>query len=400
VDAAGFTGEMSRIARAVAPPWSPNWADAAARAGAWRGSWARVWSRLSDTFRDGRLAWRTRWRGRLIAALRAPVEFDPGASLLLAPLALGLGAAAYVALEVEPVAWLAPLLALVAGAAAVVLRQRGVRPMAWVCAALIATLALGFALTDRRTDAVAAPRVPDSRAAVVVSGWVDRVDTSSTGRIRYSIRVDRMDGSPVDTPARVRVSGTAGAARPGDKVRVRAVLQPPRAPSMPGAYDFTRAAYFQQLGGVGYVVGPMEPAPDVEIRGFARVEARLATVRGALAERLAAAGGGDAGGVLAALVTGDRSRVTPQIAETLRVAGLGHILAISGLHLALVGGGAFFIFAWGFAAIEPLARRLNPRKLAAAGALIVALSYLIISGGLNIYPKEIEAVIEDRKSVV
>jgi competence protein ComEC len=50
------------------------------------------------------------------------------------------------------------------------------------------------------------------------------------------------------------------------------------------------------------------------------------------------------------------------------------------MHLALVGGGAFFLLAWGLAAIEPLARRMNVRKLAAAGALAVSFGYLMISG--------------------
>jgi len=390
-------GRFARVARVAAQRWGPVWLARCSRVGArlWGVYGAPIHAHIRTYAQryvgkyvaDRTGAWSGDWSGRLSRALRAPVVFDPGASLLLAPLALGLGAAAYISLEVEPVAWLAPLLAFVVGAGALVLRRRGARPAAWASVALAGLVALGFALTDRRTDAVAAPRVADSRAAAEISGWVDRVDASSTGRIRYSIRVASFDrsraGEPTGEPlpVRVRVSGAARAARPGDRVRVRAVLQPPRAPSMPGAYDFARSAYFQQLGGVGYVVGPMEPAPEVEIRGFARAEAWLATVRGVLAERLAAAGGGDAGGVLAALVTGDRSRVTPQIAETLRVAGLGHILAISGLHLALVGGGAFFIFAWSFAAIEPLARRLNPRKLAAVGALTVSLSYLIISGG-------------------
>jgi competence protein ComEC len=168
--------------------------------------------------------------------------------------------------------------------------------------------------------------------------------------------------------------------RPGDAVRARAALSEPAGPPVPGGYDFSRRAYFDELGGSGYALGRLESAPEVVIPRSDRRAAWFAGVRAGLADRLRAAGGDGAGGVLAALVTGDRSEIAPDTTEALRAAGLGHILAISGMHLALVGGGAFFALSWLFAGIDPLARRCNPRKLAAAGALALSLVYLTISG--------------------
>jgi competence protein ComEC len=59
------------------------------------------------------------------------------------------------------------------------------------------------------------------------------------------------------TPARVRVrAGIENAdLQPGDAIRLRATLSPPPWPSLPGDYDFARAAWFQGLGAVGFATG-------------------------------------------------------------------------------------------------------------------------------------------------
>jgi competence protein ComEC len=313
--------------------------------------------------------------------LFAPVAFDPGAALLAAPLAMALGAALYLGLDAEPAAWPAPVLAVLSAAAFVWAQRSDLNPWVWRAATLVACFATGFGLTDLRVASREAPRVLERSAPYEVEGWVENIDASTPSRRRYTIRVARLDGSSLDLPRRVRVGAAAGSARLGETIRVRAVLSPPQGPPLPGAYDFSRSAYFEQLGAVGYSVRAMTPAPDLELTGRVALGRRVALVRGALSERLHRAGGEGAGGVLAALVTGDRSEIEPATTDALYISGLGHILSISGMHLALIGGGAFFILSWGFAAIEPLARRMNVRKLAAAGALAVSLLYLVISGG-------------------
>jgi competence protein ComEC len=315
-----------------------------------------------------------------IARVAAPVEIDRGAALLAAPLVLGLGAALYFGLDVEPAAWPAPSAVGLALALHVLAQRRGWSRWGLRAIGLAGLLAAGFALADLRVAVRAAPTVAERNAPYDVEGWVESIDAQSEGRRRYTIRVVRLDGSSLDVPRRVRVGGGAGAAGLGDAVRVRAVLGPPQGPPMPDAYDFSRAAYFEQLGGVGYAVGAIRAAPDLEIEGRKAWGRRLTELRGALSERLRAAGGEGAGGVLSALITGDRSEIAPGTTDALYVSGLGHILSISGMHLALVGGGAFFVFAWSFAAIEPLARRMNVRKIAAAAALGASFAYLMISG--------------------
>ena len=46
--------------------------------------------------------------------------------------------------------------------------------------------------------------------------------------------------------------------RPGEWIRVRAVLMPPPPPAAPGAFDFPRQAWFKGLGAVGFAVSKVE----------------------------------------------------------------------------------------------------------------------------------------------
>lgn len=111
-----------------------------------------------------------------------------------------------------------------------------------------------------------------------------------------------------------------------------------------------------------------------------RLVRALASYRWQLAERIRDKAGAETGGIAAALLTGDRSGVRPEDAETLRVSGLGHILAISGLHMALFAGGIYFVVRLALASIDRYARAHDPRKPAAAIALLAATGYLILSG--------------------
>ena len=61
-------------------------------------------------------------------------------------------------------------------------------------------------------------------------------------------------------------------------------------------------------------------------------------------------------------------------------AGLGDVLAIAGLHMALMGGGIFWLLRALLAAIPALALRYAIKKWAAAGALAASTFYLVISG--------------------
>ena len=297
------------------------------------------------------------------------------------PVAFGGGCATYFALKTEPPLW--PLA--VAATAAVGLwlsARRLALGRGWTLPLLmLACFTLGMAVAKLRTEAVAAPIAPALVAPTVVEGWVIDVDSPGSAGPRVVIAPVRIQGlTPDQTPVRLRATVRGEIPVPGQAVRLFAILNPPPAPASPGAYDFGRNAFFQSMGGVAFALGETRPAylePPLW-----RVRAAMAVngMRFDLASRIVARLGERTGGIAAAMTTGQEAWLNPDDVDVMRDSGLAHILSISGLHMAVVGGFAFFLVRLLVAAWPWLALRVPGKKVAAVGGLLAVGTYLVVSG--------------------
>jgi len=76
-----------------------------------------------------------------------------------------------------------------------------------------------------------------------------------------------------------------------------------------------------------------------------------------------------------ALILGERQGITPELREPFNRAGLGHILAVSGLHIGLVGWLAFYLIKGVLSRSYRLALQTDIRKLAAAITCLPVVAY-------------------------
>ena len=86
------------------------------------------------------------------------------------------------------------------------------------------------------------------------------------------------------------------------------------------------------------------------------------------------------GHISVALLVGDKAGIDESTLNNIRVAGIAHILAISGMHLSLVAAIFFFFSRFIFALNSKAALNLNIKKLSAFLAIIGSFFYLLISG--------------------
>lgn len=243
-------------------------------------------------------------------------------------------------------------------------------------------VSLGCAAAGLRTRLVSAPVIAAETGPVMLEGWVQEIEPGNRG-VRLVLRVHSIAGQAAETwPKFVRITHTSRLeVAPGRFVRCWSVLRPPPSPAMPGEYDFRRQAWFEQLGAVGYVQGRCRGgALGAPHSATQKAALQLGAIRRNLALDVNTAAGTRAGGFAAALVSGDRSFMQSEDADALRATGLAHLLAISGLHLSIVGGLVFLLVKRTLVLIEPLALRVAVQKPAAIVALIACLAYLIISG--------------------
>lgn len=322
-------------------------------------------TRLLDRFRHG-----------LHEALE--IEIAERRVFLWLPVAAGAGAVSYLLAEREPSMLVAGLAAAVFAALAVLLRGRrfGFAITVALCAMFVGLLSAGV-----RTARVAAP-VLDRVRVVTLEGYIEEMDFRRAGA-RFLLRPEQADGMAVeDLPYRVRLTlKRTPPFEAGTYIKVKARLLPPARASLPGGYDFARDAWFARIGAVGNALGRIDvvPAPHPP---DAIAAAMMAIDRGrnALAARVDAIVGGEAGAIAAAMVTGKRDFLSYETRETIRQAGIFHIITISGVQMTLVAG-IFYVGLRRLLALSTtLALRYPIKKWAAAAAILAAVLYDIMTG--------------------
>ena len=292
------------------------------------------------------------------------------------PVCLGTGIAVYFALDDEPSIWIGPLGFAAAACIGLVGRRQTACMLLFVA---VATAALGFTLAQVRTSWVAAPVLEKRTGPVQVTGRLVAEERRVKGRriVLDHLTIQRVP--PERMPARIRVTVRKMPidAQPGDRISVRAILSPPPAPAAPGAFDFSRRAYFQRLGGVGFAISHVQLTERGPLDSLGLTIQRM---RHGVTTRILSAMESPAGPVAAALTTGERGAIPKHVLRAMRDAGLAHLLAISGLHIGLVAGILFFVVRFLLAAIPPVALRYPVKKWAALLALTGAFFYLLLSG--------------------
>ncbi len=323
--------------------------------------------------------------GRMLAAIGRQLETEQDRWFLWLPVSFGAGIALYFALPTEP----PTLVALMPAVAALALHLAGPRTgLGGLITAALLAATLGVGAAKLRTETVRSPvfqtAAHGQSRALEVHGHVELVEPLAGRGQRLTVRVTALEKHEAHAwPGRVRVVARAAnaALKPGDAVRIRATLNPPPGPSLPGDYDFARAAWFLGLGAVGGAKAAAEivadaPAPPPALR----LAAAAARVRQAIGARILAALPGESGAIANALITGERGGISEATNQAFRDSGLFHILSISGLHMAIMAGAVFLSIRLALAAVPAVALRYPIKKWAAAGAMLGALGYLLISG--------------------
>jgi len=317
-----------------------------------------------------------------LAELWAEVAAQGQRWFLWSPVAFGFGGAAYLHLKTEPPLWPVLIGAAVLIVAVWLARGRISRRAVLIPLLLLAVGAAGFAAGKIRTGAVRGPVAPAAEGQRRIDGWVVDVTSPGAGGGRLLIAPVAVEGlSPGETPKRVRITvGKDALAGPGSAIRLQAMLGPPPPPASPGAYDFARDAYFDGVGGVGFSLVPPQAIELPRAPWRLRLTMGVNAVRWSLARRIVGEIGERAGGLAAAMTTGHEAWISAEQTNDMRAAGLAHIISISGLHMAIVGGFAFALARLLIAAWPWLALRIDGKKAAAVLGLTAVLGYLVISG--------------------
>ncbi|AIO34291.1 DNA internalization-related competence protein ComEC/Rec2 [Burkholderia cenocepacia] len=275
-------------------------------------------------------------------------------------------------------AWIAIAVVLLGCAALYAWRMR--RPHAragvvlgWTLCAVAAGVA-GFGYAAGRAEWRLRDSLPVEweRRDIVVTGVIRGLPVVDASGARLLLAVESNDAGLARFPKLIRLSWrTHDAAASRDAVpelraaqrwRLVVRLKRPHAEANPGVRDSEAAWLAAGIRAIGYVAAPQR-AMLVDARA-AGLRASIDRLRDALRARIADVLGADAlhRGIVAALAIGDQSGIGDDDWRVLRNTGTSHLVAISGLHVGLVGA-----FAAGLASM--IWRRLRWRTRAATLAV-------------------------------
>ncbi|MBN66931.1 MAG: hypothetical protein CMM94_05125 [Rickettsiales bacterium] len=192
-----------------------------------------------------------------------------------------------------------------------------------------------------------------------------------------NVTVDGLAAEQTPHTIRLKVRGVDEPPALGAEVQLRAGLMPPSGPVMPGAFDFARFFYFRDIGAVGYGLPPvttLSPAQEATAALWLRQQ------RLGIASHVRANMSTPESEVAVALMTGERTGIPEYVNEAMRSANLSHVLAISGMHMAMVTGFVFLLVRFVLVLIPATQHKRYNKQYAAAIALLAGVMYLGISG--------------------
>jgi competence protein ComEC len=257
---------------------------------------------------------------------------------------------------------------------------------AWVIAALGAWALLGrrpallvlvAGWTLCRAGALVADRLPEALAGadVLVQGAICDFPRRDADAVRFVLELEHAGGPP-RLPARLHLGwyDDPPALAPGQRWQLLVRLKPPRGTVNPGAFDFEGWLYGRGIGATGYVRASVLDAP---LRA-GRLACPVGGPRGALARRIEAAlAGHPAAGYVLGLTVGATHLLGEDDWALMRATGTTHLLAISGLNIAMVVAPILLAGPW----VARLAPGTAGRPQLAAGvALAAAAAYSALSG--------------------
>jgi len=168
---------------------------------------------------------------------------------------------------------------------------------------------------------------------------------------------------------------------PGDHVVVRANLKRPRSFYTPGVFDYERFLAQKDIWITGFISSPLfiEKLSE-DSTPYSKLRYSPERLRTHIGNYLDNALPLETASIYRALLLGDRSRVSSHNLELFKATGTFHILAISGLHIAVIATLLYISFYFILSRSEPLLLRFQIKKVVAILTIPLLLGYALLAG--------------------
>jgi len=273
------------------------------------------------------------------------------------PFVVAFGAALYFSLGTEPDFHFPILITILLGA--IIYKNKNI--LVRMCALFL----FGFFYSMSFTHIINTPQTRDSFGATHISGTITDIDyTTEKTRLMIRIPTDQIktNSSHKYTNVRITISDDVSDINIGDIISGDAMLFKPSPKYAPASFDFARWAYFAKISATGFFNDYKITKSDSpqHIRNYIHKKSNSFLTD--------------------SLVLGYKKTLSENESNIWKTVGIGHVWAISGFHMTLVGGWLFALFYLLFRAIPKITKRIPAKYPAIICAWFGLLFYLCISG--------------------
>lgn len=161
-----------------------------------------------------------------------------------------------------------------------------------------------------------------------------------------------------------------------DQVSARSFLIPPNTGYVPLGFNLEQYSKLKRIAAYGSL---QEPLMVVNQSG-ANIRCLINKIRYGFYKKLTQYFDPSNLGVASALLLGYRSQIRDTLNTRFKHLGISHMLAISGLHMALVAGFAFGVFRFILCLSQRISLNINVKKVAALLSIPIIIFYCLIAG--------------------
>lgn len=239
---------------------------------------------------------------------------------------------------------------------------------------LLLALLVGYCSMYIKYELSKAPVLSEKTNVNSLCGYVLQITDSKSGK---KLLLDNLDGIELNK-VRIATNVDVSAVDIGDRICMAASLMPPPSPVLPEGFDFRIWAHFEKIGAIGYATSSISITQDAQKPAFTIV---VNQIRQKIQRAIVALNDNKAiTGIISALLIGDPSPIPKAEFDSIRAAGIAHIMAISGMHIVSIVLIVFWTTRMCLARIESLSSRYDVRKIAVLFALLISAIYLLLAG--------------------
>ena len=179
-----------------------------------------------------------------------------------------------------------------------------------------------------------------------ITGVIDTPVATYSTRQKFILRTETLERNtrtfPVTGKIRLTVSGKGPELILGDRIVFFGKIKSIRNFNNPGGFDYERYMAFRKVYGTAYV--SVQKLTLLKRHSETGISMIIEKMRRKISDLIDKTGQGTEQRGLKALIVGDRNSISNDLRQAFNRAGIGHLLAISGLHMGIVATGAFLIF--------------------------------------------------------